>query len=440
MTTPPEISLNACRLRRRHLMRALEGGVAIIPTSPERVRNADTHYPYRWDSHFHYLTGFEEPEAVLVLVGGRHPRSILFCRPRDQERETWEGMRLGPKAAPARLGVDEAHSIDQMDECITVLLSDAPAVYTFLGEDRRWDERVTGWLARVRSRVRSGVTAPSAIHDVRTVLDEMRLVKDIHELRIMRHAARISASAHRRAMRATRPGRREYEIEAELLHEFCSQGARFPAYPSIVAGGRNGCILHYVDNRSLLAEGEFLLIDAGCEYQGYASDITRTFPVNGKFTRAQRDIYEVVLAAQEAAIAAVAPGKPFQAYHEAALKVLVRGLIDLKLCRGTVSGVLESGDYRRFYMHRTGHWLGMDVHDAGAYMVDGRSRPLVPGMVLTVEPGLYVRPGKDVPKAFHHMGIRIEDDVVVTRQGREVLTTDAPKTVLDIEECMGALR
>ncbi len=440
MTSSPGIPLNTYRLRRRRLMRALKGGVAILPTSLERVRNADTHYPYRWDSHFHYLTGFEEPEAVLVLVGGRHSRSILFCRPRDQERELWEGIRLGPKAAPTRLGVDEAHSIERLDDCIVALLSDVPMVYTFMGEDRRWDERVTGWLARVRSHARSGVMAPSAIHDVRAILDEMRLVKDSHELRIMRHAARISATAHRRAMQVTRPGRHEYEIEAELLHEFCAQGARFPAYPSIVAGGRNGCILHYVENRSLLAEGDLLLIDAGCEYQGYASDITRTFPVNGKFTQAQQDLYEVVLAAQEAAIAAVAPGKPFQVYHEAALKVLVRGLIDLKLCRGTVSGVLESGEYRRFYMHRTGHWLGMDVHDVGAYRVEGRSRPLIPGMVLTVEPGLYVRPGKDVPKAFHHMGIRIEDDVVVTRQGREVLTGSAPKTVRDIEACMETLR
>ncbi len=440
MTNPPGIPLNTYRLRRRHLMRALNGGVVVLPTSQERVSNADTHYPYRWDSHFHYLTGFEEPEAVLVLVGGRRPRSILFCRPRDRERETWEGVRLGPQAAPARLGVDEAHSIERLDECMTALLADVPAVYTFLGEDRHWDKRVTGWLARVRSRARSGVTAPSAIHDVRALLDEMRLVKDTHALRIMRHAARISATAHRRAMQATRPGRHEYEIEAELLHEFCAQGARFPAYPSIVAGGRNGCILHYVENRSMLAEGELLLIDAGCEYQGYASDITRTFPVNGRFTQAQRDLYEIVLDAQEAAIAAVAPGKPFQAYHEAALKVLVRGLIDLKLCRGTVSGVLESGEYLRFYMPRTGHWLGMAAHDVGEYKVDGRSRPLVPGMVLTVEPGLYVRPGKDIPKAFHHMGIRIEDDVVVTRQGREVLTDDAPKKVRDIEECMEALR
>ena len=429
-------SLKSYQARRRHLARLLAGGVAVIPTAPERLRNADTHYPYRWDSYFHYLTGFHEPEAVLVLVGGKQPRAILFCRPRDQAREIWDGYRVGPRAARARYGMDEAYPIDQLEARLPELLANCPALHTPIGLDEAWDKRVTGWLNVVRSKVRSGITAPAAVCEVRHALDEMRLIKDAGEIKLMKQAAAISVSAHRRAMLFTQPGHTEYQVEAELLHEFRRHGAEAPAYPSIVAGGANACVLHYVENDALLKDGDLLLIDAGCEWQGYASDITRTFPVNGKFSGPQRALYEIVLAAQAAALKAVKPGAPFVAYHEAAVKVLVQGLIELKLCRGSVDGVMGSGDYRRFYMHRTGHWLGRDVHDVGEYTVAERSRRLQTGMVLTVEPGLYVRPEPKVPKAFHHIGIRIEDDVVVTAKGHTVLTAGAPKTVAEIEALM----
>ncbi len=429
-------SVKSCQTRRRHLARLLAGGVAVIPTAPERLRNADTHYPYRWDSHFHYLTGFHEPEAVLVLVGGKTPRSVLFCRPRDAQSEIWNGYRVGPRAARTRYGMDETHPIGELEARMPELLANCPTLHTPIGLDDAWDRRVTGWLNAVRGQVRSGVTAPAAVCEVRHALDEMRLIKDAGEIRLMKQAAAISVSAHRRAMLFTQPGHSEFHVEAELLHEFRRHGSEAPAYPSIVAGGANACVLHYVENHAPLKDGDLLLIDAGCEWQGYASDITRTFPVNGRFSGAQRDLYEIVLAAQMAALKAIKPGAPFVAYHEAAVKVLVRGLIDLKLCRGSVDGVIESGDYRRFYMHRTGHWLGRDVHDVGEYTVAGRSRRLLPGMVLTVEPGLYVRPDTRVPKVFHHIGIRIEDDVVVTAKGHTVLTAGAPKTVADIEALM----
>ncbi|MDE1943409.1 MAG: Xaa-Pro aminopeptidase [Betaproteobacteria bacterium] len=434
----PVPSLKSYQARRRKLARALAGGVAVLPTAPERTRNADTHYPYRWDSHFHYLTGFHEPEAVLVILGGSAPRSVLFCRARDPLGELWEGVRVGPRAAVSRYGVDEAWPIDQLDRRLPALLANRPSLHTPIGADADWDARVTGWLNAVRRQVRSGVTAPDTLCDVRQAVNEMRLVKDAGELALMKQAAAISVSAHRRAMLATAPGRHEFEVEAELLHEFRRHGAEAPAYPSIVAGGANACILHYVENRAPLRAGDLLLIDAGCEWQGYAADITRTFPVSGRFSGPQRDLYQLVLAAQQAALARIRPRAPFAAYHEAAVRVLVRGLIDLKLCRGSVDGVIESGDYRRFYMHRTGHWLGRDVHDVGDYSVNGRSRPLVPGMVLTVEPGLYVRPAPKVPKAFHHIGIRIEDDVVVTPSGHRVLTDGAPKTVDEIEAWMAS--
>ncbi len=432
----PDPSCATYQARRRRLARALQGGVAVIPTAPERLRNADTHYLYRWDSHFHYLTGFHEPEAVLVLVGGRTPRSVLFCRPRDAQSEIWDGHRVGPRAARTRYGVDEAHPIAQLEARMPGLLANCPALHTPIGLDEAWDKRVTGWLNAVRKQVRSGVTAPAALCEVRHALDEMRLIKDAGELKLMKQAAAISVLAHRRAMRFTQPGRYEFEVEAELLHEFRRHGSEAPAYPSIVAGGPNACVLHYVKNGALLRAGDLLLIDAGCEWQGYASDISRTFPVSGTFSGAQRALYEIVLAAQMAALRTIKPGAPFAAYHQAALEVLVRGLIDLKICRGTVAGVIESGDYRRFYMHRTGHWLGRDVHDVGEYTRDGRSRRLQAGMVLTVEPGLYVRPGTGVPKAFHHIGIRIEDDVVVTASGHAVLTAEAPKTIEAIEAWM----
>ena len=419
--------------RRVKLAQAMQGGVAVIPTAPERVRNRDTHYPYRYDSHFYYLTGFPEPEAALVLVSGPRPRSLLFCREKNAERETWDGFRFGPEGARERFGFDEAHPIAELDGRLSALLADQPALYFPVGADAQWDLRAMGWLNAVRAQARAGVAAPERIQDVRALVDEMRLVKDAHELGIMRRAAAISAAAHQRAMRAARPGRFEYELEAELLHEFRVRGAQFPAYWPIVAGGANACVLHYVSNDDALRDGELVLIDAGCELAGYAADITRTFPVGRKFTAAQRDVYEIVLAAQAAATAKVRAGAAWNEPHDAAVRVLAQGMIDLKLLGGTLDEALEKETYKRFYMHRTGHWLGLDVHDAGEYKRAGEWRALVPGMVLTVEPGLYIRAADDVPKALQGIGVRIEDDALVTAQGCELLTAATPKSVSDIE-------
>ncbi|HWU34460.1 MAG TPA: Xaa-Pro aminopeptidase [Methylovorus sp.] len=424
--------------RRTALAKRMGQGIAIIPTAAEALRNRDTHYPYRYDSYFYYLTGFTEPEAVIVVIAGDTPKSILFCRDKDMEREIWDGFRFGPAAALAEFGVDEAYSISELDSRMVSLLANQPELYFSLGADAAWDQRVTGWLNDVRSQARSGVSAPAAIRDVRVLLDEMRLIKSPQEIATMRRAATISAEAHARAMQATRPGKHEYEIEAELLHTFYRHGSQYPAYTSIVAGGANACVLHYIANNAPLNDGDLLLIDAGCELDGYASDITRTFPVNGRFSAAQKDVYELVLAAQEAAIARVNPQSHWNAPHEAALKVLAQGFIDLGLCRGTVDAVLESGDYRQFYMHRTGHWLGLDVHDAGEYKQDGEWRTLQPGMMLTVEPGCYIRPAEGVPEAFWNIGIRIEDDALVTADGCDIITHAAPKTVTDIEALMRA--
>ena len=411
-------------------------GVAVLSTAPERVRNRDAHYPFRFDSYFHYLCAFPEPEAVLVIVAGEGVRSILFCRDKDVEREIWDGFRYGPAGAAQTFGVDEARSIETLDKDMPQLLADQPAIFCDVGEDGAWDERLIRWLNAVRAQVRTGISAPGEIRDVRKLLDEMRLIKDGAELETMRRAASISARAHRRAMRAAQPGRFEYEVEAELLHEFRAGGSQAPAYTPIVAGGANACILHYVANDAQLRAGDLLLIDAGCELDGYASDITRTFPVSGRFLGPQRDIYELVLAAQAAAIERTRPGLTWQDPHDAAVRVLARGFVDLGLCQGSVDGVIESGDYRRFYMHRTGHWLGMDVHDCGDYKRDGQWRALEPGMVLTVEPGCYVRQAEDVPERFWNIGVRIEDDAVVTAQGCEIITADAPKSVVDIEALM----
>ena len=423
------------RARRERVLDALGEGVMIIATAPEVPRNRDTHYPYRHDSYFYWLTGFAEPEAVVVLVGGKEPRQVLFCREKDEEREIWDGFRYGPAAAREVFAFDAAHAFDQLDAELPKLLESQPQLATIIGREPAWDAQVMGWLNAVRAKARSGVHAPNTLVDARVWLDEMRLVKDGHELALMRRAAEISTRAHGIAMRATRPGRHEYEIEAELLCAFRSGGAEAPAYTSIVASGANACVLHYVFNNKPLHDGDLLLIDAAAEFGSYAADITRTFPVNGKFSAAQKDAYELVLAAQTAAIAAVRPGKHWNSPHEAAVRVLTQGLVDLGLLAGEVDGLIESNAYNRFYMHRTGHWLGMDVHDAGDYKIKGEWRPLVPGMTLTVEPGLYIRPADDVPEAFWNIGIRIEDDVAVTEGGCEVLTSP-PKTVAEIEAWM----
>ncbi len=421
--------------RRAQLATLMEDGVAVLRTAPERARNRDSSYPFRFDSYFHYLTGFPEPEAVMVLCAGNTPKSILFCREKDIEREIWDGFRYGPDRARDVFGFDETFPIAKIDELLPQLLANQRAVFCDVGADPGWDQQVIGWINKVRTQVRSGVSAPGEIRDIRRILDDMRLVKDEHEIAIMKRAAAISSQAHRRAMSATRPGMHEYELEAELIHEFRRQGAQSPAYTSIVAGGANACVLHYVQNDAVLNAGDVVLIDAGCELDGYASDITRTFPVSGKFSGPQRDIYQLVLSAQAAAVAQVKPGNEWEAPHDAAVKVLAQGMVDLGLCNGSADGVIESGDYRRFYMHRTGHWLGMDVHDAGDYKRDGAWLALKPGMVLTVEPGCYVRPGEGVPEKFWNIGVRIEDDALVTGSGCEIITS-APKFIDEIEALM----
>ena len=432
------IDLARCAERRATLARRMDRGIAVIPTAPERIRNRDSDYLYRFDSSFFYLCGFPEPQAVLVIVAGPEPRSILFCRDKNPERELWDGFRHGPEAAKETFLIDETASIVGLDEALPKLLANQRTLFYAPGADPGWDARVMNWLNQVRALSRTGVTAPHEIRDVRAIIDEMRLLKDETELATMRRAAVLSAAAHRRAMRATRGGKNEFEIEAELLYEFRRGGAQFPAYWPIVAGGRNACVLHYRDNHAPLAKGDLLLIDAGCELNGYAADITRTFPVGGRFSAAQRDIYELVLAAQAAAIATVSPGNSWNDPHDAAVRTLARGFVDMGLCEGPVDRVTETEDYKRFYMHRTGHWLGLDVHDVGEYKIEGRWRPLEPGMTLTVEPGCYIQPGDKVPQAFWNIGVRIEDDVLVTAAGHEVLTGDAPKSVAEIESLVGS--
>jgi Xaa-Pro aminopeptidase len=426
----------------------LPGAVAVLPTAPEVPRNGDSDYPYRHDSYFHYLTGFGEPESVLVLiaaVGDRPARSVLFCREKNLEREIWDGYRHGPEAARTAFGMDEAWPISELDARLPELLADAPALYYATASNATLDAQVQGWIKAVRARSRSGVTAPSSFHDLLPLLDEMRLIKDADEQATMLRAGEISGNAHARAMRAARPGLHEYALEAELLYDFRRHGAQFPAYTPIVASGPNACVLHYNVNDRLMQDGELVLIDAGCELDGYASDITRTFPVNGRFTPAQRTLYELVLAAQDAAFAAIQPGRPYSAFHEAALRVLTQGMLDLGLIPAgqfaSVEDAIAAKAHVPFYMHGTGHWLGMDVHDAGAYrdltQAEKPSRALQPGMVLTVEPGIYVRPAEGVPEAYWHIGIRIEDDVVVTEDGYRLLTASAPKTVEEIEALVG---
>ena len=425
------------RARRNKLIQQMGEGVAIIPTAPEAIRNRDSHYPFRFDSYFYYLTGFKEPEAVLFVVAGKSPKTILFCRDKDIEREIWDGFRYGPAAAMEAFGFDEAYSIHQLEELAPQLLANQTQLFYSLGADAAWDSKVSTWLNHLRTQARTGVSAPDQIVDVRKPLDEMRLYKSAFEVELMHRSANIAAAAHQRAMQFTKPGMMEYEVEAEFLHEFYRRGSQSPAYTSIVAGGANACTLHYNANNAQLYDGDLLLIDAGCELDGYASDITRTFPVNGKFSPAQRDLYELVLAAQAAAIEKVAPGQHWNAPHEAALAVLAQGFVDFGLCAGTVDAVIESGSYRQFYMHRTGHWLGLDVHDAGEYKdAAGEWRQLEPGMALTVEPGCYVRPADNVPEAFWNIGIRIEDDAIVTPTGCEIITKAAPKTVSEIEDLM----
>ncbi len=439
----PDIAIH--RARRDRVIEKMGAGVMILATAPEVIRNRDAHFPYRHDSHFHYLTAFPEPEAVLVLIAGDSdktpPKHILFCREKDMEREIWDGFRFGPEAARELFHFDATFAYDKLDEELPKLLENQPTLHYAIGFDAAWDARMLGWLNAVRAKGRSGVSAPAALFDARAIIDEMRLFKDAHELELMQRAADISAAGHLAALRACRPGMGEWEIEAELLYHFRKGGCQAPAYTSIVAGGANACVLHYVANDQPLHAGDLLLIDAAGEYHGYAADITRTFPVNGRFSAPQRDIYEIVLAAQLAAIDAVKPGNTWNTPHDTALRVLTQGLRDLKLLDGDLDGLIEQEAFKPFYMHKTGHWLGRDVHDVGEYKIAGDDgnpdwRALQAGMTLTVEPGLYIRPSDDVPKIFWNIGIRIEDDVAVTPNGSHVLTAAAPKSIAEIEEVM----
>ena len=429
--------------RRKELMAHMEpSSIAIVPSAKEKIRSRDTHYSFRQDSDVHYLSGFDEPEVVLVLIPGRaHGEFVIFCRERDKAKEIWDGYRAGPEGACQIHGADDAFPIDDVDEILPGLIEGRERVYYALGRDIEFDTQVMGWINRIRAKVRAGATPPGEFLDLNHFLHDMRLFKSAAEIRLMGRAAEIAAQAHCRAMRFCRPGVYEYQLEAEIQHEFAINGARFPAYNSIVGGGANGCILHYIDNDQVLRDGDLVLIDAGCEYEYYASDITRTFPVNGVFSREQKALYEVVLDAQAAAIAAVKPGNHWNDPHDAAVRALTTGLVNLGLLQGNVDELITSEAYREFYMHRTGHWLGMDVHDVGDYKVHGQWRVFEPGMVLTVEPGLYVSPDNDrVAKKWCGIGIRIEDDVVVTKDGCDVLTAGVPKTVAEIEALMASTR
>lgn len=425
--------------RRRQLMHMLgDDAIAILPTSLEQVRNRDVLQPFRPDSDFYYLTGFPEPEAVAVLMPGRrHAQYILFCRERDPARELWDGRRAGLEGAVETYGADDAFPYSDLDDILPGLLEQRERVFYAMGCNSDFDQRVSGWINQVRARSRAGVHAPTEFIALDHYLHDMRLYKSRSEVAMMRRAAKLSAAAHKELMRSCCPGDMEYQLAARFSHHCQMHGASELAYPSIVGGGNNGCVLHYVENSDELRDGELVLIDAGCELECYASDITRTFPVNGRFSEPQRALYQLVLDAQLAAIDKVRPGNHWNDPHDAAVRVLTKGLLRLGLLKGTLAKALKNESYSKFYMHRTGHWLGMDVHDVGDYKIDGHWRQLEPGMVLTVEPGLYIPRGmRGVAKKWQAIGIRIEDDVLVTQGEPDVLTRDVPKSIDGIEALM----
>lgn len=425
--------------RRRRLLQSLpNGGVALVAGASLSTRNRDAEYAFRQNSDFYYLTGFNEPDALLLLKPGREEgQVILFCPPRDPAMEIWTGYRAGPEGCVERFGADQAFDLSEMDEQIPLLLDGARRLYYALGSDEALDMRVRGWLNAVRAKSRLGAEAPDELVLLDNILHEMRLFKDEEEKAVMREAGRISAEAHCEAMRNAAPGTFEYQLESVILSHCMHKGARFQAYSPIVGGGENACILHYIENDAPLKDGDLVLIDAGCELDCYASDITRTFPVNGRFTPEQKALYELVLKTNEACIDKIRPGVPWNAVHDLSVRLLTEGLVELGLLEGELDQLIESGAFREFYMHRIGHWLGMDVHDVGNYKVDGEWRPLQPGMVMTVEPGLYVSPHNEkVDPRWRGIGIRIEDDVLVTEQGCEVLTSGVPKAVAEIEALM----
>lgn len=416
-----------------------EQSIAILPAAPVYSRNRDIHFPYRPDSDFFYLTGFPEPEAVAVLVPGRpQGEYLLFCRERDPTMELWNGARSGLEGACDGYGADDAFPIGDIDDILPGLMENRERVFYAMGYYAEFDQRVLGWVNQIRKRARAGANTPAEFVALERLVHDMRVYKSKAELKAMKKAMAISARAHRRAMAEIRPGMKEYQLEATLVHEFMQGGSRSAAYPSIVAAGPNSCVLHYTDNVDSLKSGDLILIDAGAEYDYYASDITRTFPINGRFSPAQKAIYELVGEAQEAAIEQVRPGNHWNEPHEAAVRVLTEGMVELGLLRGRVNHLMKNQKYKKFYMHRTGHWLGMDVHDVGEYKVGGEWRVLEPGMVLTVEPGLYLPAGdKSIARKWWNIGVRIEDDVLVTANGAEVLTANIPKSISDLESLIG---
>ena len=428
--------------RRRNLMRQMgPDSIAILPGAREVIRSRDTHYPFRQDSNLHYLCGFPEPDAVLVLIPGRSQGEfILFVRDKDRAREIWDGFRAGPEGAMQDYDADDAFPIGDIDDILPGLIEGRDKIFYSMGAHPDFDKSLLSWINHIRSQSRSGALPPGEIIDLEHMVHEMRVIKSAEELKVMRKSAKISADAHVRAMQVCKPGMYEYQLQAAIEHEFADRGATGPAYSSIVGGGANACVLHYIENRAPLNEGDLVLIDAGSEYQGYAADITRTFPVGGKFSKEQRALYDLCLEAQLAAIELCRPGRRFHEPHEATVEVITRGLIKLGLLKGTLESNIETGAYRDFYMHRAGHWLGLDVHDAGDYKVDGSNsewREFEPGMVTTIEPGIYVHAdNKKVPKAWRGIGIRIEDDVAIRKGEPEVLTHAVPKTASEIEQLM----
>ncbi len=427
--------------RRKELMAQMEpNSIAILATAPRRVRNNDAEYRYRQSSDFYYLTGFTESDGLLALIPGRKQGEVvLFCQERNPEKELWEGALLGPDAATKELGVDDAYPIGDADEILPGLIEGRDRVYYAMGSDTNFDERVMGWVKTIKEKNRLGGHPPGEFLMLNPLLHELRLVKSSNEIKMMETAAKISGEGHRRAMACCRPGVYEYELEAELNYAFARGGSLAPAYVSIVGAGDNACTLHYDSNNAQVKDGDLVLIDAGCEYEYYASDITRTFPANGKFSSEQKAIYEIVLKAQQAAIDAIKPGVPWDAPHNASVKVITQGLVKLGLLKGKPAQLIKSEAYKQFYMHRVGHWLGLDVHDVGDYKIDDKWRLLEAGMVTTIEPGIYISPqNKKVPAKWRGIGVRIEDDVLVTRSGSRVLSKGIPKTVAEIESHMAA--
>jgi Xaa-Pro aminopeptidase len=436
MTTINKTFAAELKRRRRSLMRIMgDNAIAVIPAARETIRSRDTEYPYRQDSNFYYLSGFKEPDALMVLIPGRKQgQFIMFCRERDEEKEIWHGRRLGVERAPSALSADDAFPIGDIDDILPGLLEGKQYVYHTLGKDQLFDAQLLGWLNQARSSRRDGAD-PDAFISLDYHLHEMRVHKSRHELTLLRKAANISAKAHKLAMKHCKPGMHEYELEACLIGEYRRNNA-VHAFLPIVGSGENGCILHYTENTDAMQDGSLVLIDSGAEYEAYAGDITRTFPVNGKFSKAQAEVYNIVLRAQLAAIDAVKPGNHWNDPHDAAVKVLTKGLKELGILKGSLSTLIKEQAYRPYYMHRTGHWLGSDVHDVGEYKIDSNWRLLEPGMVLTIEPGLYLGGSKAIPKRYRHIGIRIEDDVAVTKKGCEILSDAVPKSIEQIERLM----